>query len=690
MELLSPAPSPEAVTAAVQNGADAVYLSFEELNDCRKAVNFMDNGFEAAVRYCRIRGCKTYLALNSPVREDELQKAGGLALRAQRAGVDAVIVRDLGLFAILRRLLPEMPLFADWHMGFYTPESAMIAVSLGFQRLFLPPEMPLKEIQRMAAAPIETAVFVQTSLCAAAAGTCRMSAVEGRGSADRGMCGQLCRETFSLGGRWDTTPLSWKDRSLIGAIPDLAAAGVKCVCIGDRDRRPEYVAAYTAECRSALEDGQEPSPVDRETLARVFSPWGVAENAVYERAEPHEEERRAVERYCSDIRRGYTETEERRVAVYFAVAARREDQPVRLGAQDAQGRRAVIDGPLPDPAGDMELTEEALTDAMYRTAGTPFRCEGVETDLAPGLRVDSVELDAARRLLLYALSEERGAAPVRKEGPFPPVPFSASHPLLPQINFAFQSVSQMTAPMAALRPGCVYIPLELLYREPDCAEPFLAEGIGLTAALPAAVCGAREEGELRTMLAAVRERGVEYALCGNMGLALIASQEGFALRGDLDLAVNNSYALQSLGRAGFVSAALSPELTLAQVGAMAKPMDTELVIYGRLPVMTSETCLIRESAGRCACAAPGQMSDTRGGVWPVTKEFGCRNTVWMSKKLWLGDVTADWVQSGLWGVRLNFTTESPRECLEVADAYIHGSPYRPNGMTRGMYYRGTE
>ena len=159
IELLSPAPSPEAVTAAVQNGADAVYLSFDDLNDCRSAVNFSDDAFEAAVRYCRVRDCRVYLAMNVPIRSDEMQKAGGLALRAQRAGVDAIIVRDLGLFAVLRRLLPEMPLFADHRMGFYTPESAKAAAALGFRRIFLPPEMPLAEIRRMAAALLVAALY---------------------------------------------------------------------------------------------------------------------------------------------------------------------------------------------------------------------------------------------------------------------------------------------------------------------------------------------------------------------------------------------------------------------------------------------------------------------------------------------------------------------------------------------------
>ena len=116
VELLAPAGSPEAVTAAVQSGADAVYLSFEDLTGCRRTENIPNSEFESVVRYCRIRGCRVYLALNIPVREDELNKAAGLALRAQRCGVDAIIVRDLGLFRILRSLLPEMPLFADAHL----------------------------------------------------------------------------------------------------------------------------------------------------------------------------------------------------------------------------------------------------------------------------------------------------------------------------------------------------------------------------------------------------------------------------------------------------------------------------------------------------------------------------------------------------------------------------------------------
>ena len=689
IELLVPAGSPEAVTAAVQNGADAVYLSFDELSDCRQAENFSDGAFETAVRYCRVRGCRVYLALNAPARDDEMQKAGGLALRAQRAGVDAVIVRDLGVYYVLRRLLPEMPLFADAHLGFYTPESLAVAASLGFRRVFLPPELSMEEIRRLAeASEIETAVYAQTTLCAAVCGTCRMSSSAGQGSADRGLCARPCRENYTFGGRWDTTPLSWKDRSLMPDVEALEEAGVTCLCLGDRDRRPEYSAAYARAFSLAVRDKTQPAGPDLARMEEAFAPWGVAKKEIYEPGEPGGMDQRVLERYLAEVRRSYTETEERRVDVDFAVVARSADEPIHLGARDAEKNTAVIEGPKPDPMGDLELTEKLLNETMYRTAGTPFRSADVQSVTAEGLRVSSIELDAARRRLLYKLSEERSKAPERKEGIFPPEPGNKSYSRLPVVNFAFQTAAQMTPEMAALRPACVYAPAELLAEHPEVMDPFREEGCEIVAALPAVVCGEKETDELRAVLSRVREAGVERALAGSLGLALLAGQEGLKLRGDIDLAVTNAYALQSLAAAGFLSVCLSPELTLAQVRYMPKCLDTELVIYGRLPVMVTETCLIKASAGRCACTTPGQMADTRGGVWPVTKHFGCRNTVWAARKLWLGDATADWIQSGLWGVRLNFSTESPWECLEVANSYIHGTGYRPNGMTRGLYYRG--
>ncbi len=688
-ELLVPAGSPEAVTAAVQNGADAVYLSFDELTACRDAENFSDSAFETSVRYCRIRGCKVYLALNSSVREEELPKAGGFALRAQRAGVDAVIVRDLGVFYLLRRLLPEMPLFADVSMGFYTPEGAEAAAALGFQRIFLPPELPVEEIRRVAAAGPETAVFAQVSLCAAAAGTCRMSALVSGKSVERGMCSRICRERYTLGGRWDDRPLSWKDRSLLPVLRELTEAGVTAVCLGDRDRGPEYTAAYTAVFRTAIDEGRLPAASELERMESAFSPWGVAKERIYEPAEAPERNVRAEERYLAEIRKTYTDAELRRVPVRFAVAAEKDKGPIRLGVQDEDKNIAVLEGPAPDPLGDMELTEEELRTSMYRTAGTPFRCEDVESVLSEGLRVSEMELDAARRRLLFRLSEERAKVPDRKEGEYPPQPVSAPVGRIPVMIFSFRTREQLSPELAEFRPAAVYLPLELLAEAPEELAPFREAGAEIAAIMPGTACGAQETGQIIDLLAKAAEAGATHAVAGDLAMAALADGCGLKLRGGLGLSVSNAFALQSLKTAGFSSACLSPELTLTQIGGMPKPLNTELVIYGRLPAMVSETCVIKASAGRCTCSTPGQMSDQNGDVWPVTKHFGCRNTVWAPRKLWLGDRTGDWIDLGLWAVRLQFSTESPRECVDIADSVFHNTGYRPNGTTRGAYYRGT-
>jgi putative protease len=123
---------------------------------------------------------------------------------------------------------------------------------------------------------------------------------------------------------------------------------------------------------------------------------------------------------------------------------------------------------------------------------------------------------------------------------------------------------------------------------------------------------------------------------------------------------------------------------------MLKPLDTEMIIYGRLPVMVSDQCIIRQSSGKCNCQVPGQLADRTGSVFPVVKEYGCRNVIYNAHKLFMADKRDELISSGLWGLRLLFTTESARECTEVAKAYLGLTDYRPNMITRGLYYRGVE
>ena len=148
--------------------------------------------------------------------------------------------------------------------------------------------------------------------------------------------------------------------------------------------------------------------------------------------------------------------------------------------------------------------------------------------------------------------------------------------------------------------------------------------------------------------------------------------------------------MEMIKNAGFLSATASFELRMSQIRELSKTLDTELIVYGRLPLMVSDQCIIRHSAGRCACQTPGQMADRMGSIFPVVKEFGCRNVIYNAHKLYLADKASDIYEAGLWGLRMMFTTESPRECVEVAKGYMGLSDYKPNVLTRGLYYRGVD
>ena len=137
LELLSPAGSPEAVIAAVQNGADAVYMGFGDFNARRGAKNFSEEEFAKAARYCRIRGCKVYVTMNTLVGDREMENAAFFAARASELGADAILVQDLGLASVIRRALPDIPLHASTQMSIHSLAGVQAAAEMGMTRAVL-------------------------------------------------------------------------------------------------------------------------------------------------------------------------------------------------------------------------------------------------------------------------------------------------------------------------------------------------------------------------------------------------------------------------------------------------------------------------------------------------------------------------------------------------------------------------
>ena len=189
IELLSPAGSPEAVIAAVQNGADAVYLGLGDFNARRGARNFTDDEFQRAVRYCHIRGCRVYVTMNTLVDDREMERAVNTAALASGMGADGIIIQDLGLVKAVREALPDIPLHASTQMSIHNLAGVEVAAEMGLKRVVLARELSLEQIAFITKhASIETEVFVHGALCFCHSGQCYMSAMIGRRSGNRGMC----------------------------------------------------------------------------------------------------------------------------------------------------------------------------------------------------------------------------------------------------------------------------------------------------------------------------------------------------------------------------------------------------------------------------------------------------------------------------------------------------------------------
>ena len=694
LELLSPAGSPDAVIAAVQNGADAVYLGFGAYNARRGANNFTEEEFAQAVRYCHIRGCKVYVTMNTLVGDRELAQALDLARRASELGADAILVQDLGLLRVLREALPDIPLHASTQMSVHDLAGAEAAAELGCTRVVLSRELSLEQIRYISRnCSIETEVFVHGALCFCYSGQCYMSALIGRRSGNRGACAQPCRMQYSMGGRMDEYPLSLKDNCLVDYLAQLEEAGVACVKIEGRMKRPEYVAVVTEVYARCIRENRRPTAEERGRLSQAFSRQGFTQGYFLGRKGPdmlgtRTENDRPAEKLFAAARKKYGEGELRRVPVHFYVVVQ-DGQPIRAAAQDAEGFRAAVSGEVPEAALRSALTEEGLREQFSKTGGTPYYAETVETIVEPNLFVPTGALNDLRRRLITQLKEAHAKAPERRSLPMPPMPEGHNRYNTPVRIYQVTNADQLTPALAALQPDLLYVPAEVIAENPEALEPFQDLRIPIAAVLPRIITDEQND-EVSDLLRTAWSYGVRQVVVGNLGHIHLANRAGMKMRGDFGLNVFNSYTLDLLRQAGFQSVTASFELRMAQIRDLSKAVDTEAIVYGRLPCMVTEQCVIKNSAGRCNCHVPNALTDRRGSSFPVVRTFGCRNIIFNAHKLYLADKHEDYETAGLWGARLLFTTETPHECVEVAKSYLGLTDYRPNGLTRGLYYRGVE
>ena len=258
----------------------------------------------------------------------------------------------------------------------------------------------------------------------------------------------------------------------------------------------------------------------------------------------------------------------------------------------------------------------------------------------------------------------------------------------PALTVSLTEMGQLTERLLSERPARIYLPLEKL-NELDT----LPDGPEWCAILPR-IWRDRDETELKSMLLRVKKQGVMSALAGNIGHLPLLRDSGLKVYGDYGLNLFNSRSLGFMRDKGLAGACVSYELRFAQIRDLRKPLPIEAIVYGRLPLMITENCIIKTGTGECRCEMRNELWDRTGASFPMLPAYGHRTEIENSRALWLADRT-DWHRLGLSCGRLRFTTESGLECAEIFHKYKenvengkHTEP--PRDFTRGLYLRGVE
>ncbi len=738
-ELLAPAGSPEALEAAFCAGADAVYLGGSAFNARMSAHNFDSRELEEAVAYAHVRGGRVYLTLNTLVYDRELTDAVRAAYGAAEAGVDGLIIADLGAAACIRRVLPGLPLHASTQLSGHNAAMGRALAPHGFSRFVIARETRLCDLAAAVADnPLEVEVFVHGALCVCHSGQCLFSSLVGGRSGNRGACAQPCRLPYrDLRGR-ECYPLSLKDLSLAAHIPTLIRAGVASLKIEGRMKSPAYVGGVTGIFRRLLDENRAANREETDFLAALFSRGGFTDGyftghidygMTGVRSEADKARSVAAEK---TVAAGLNPA---RVPGWLPVGAALTlcaGQPASLTLtaplfrQDSGTVSVTVDGDIPAAAGSpaAALTADGAERQLSRTGGTPYRLPAGSCTVCSveALTLPPARLNALRRAAVDALTAARLArmpdpaagslppeaveaavAAVTAADPAPdggtasgetasgtPVP-NAPTPTAPVCTACFTRPEQITAAAADFFP-VRFLPLS------EWADARLASGVALPPVIPD-----REAGDVREALTAALRHGARDLLVGNPGHwelvrdaltdAGLTGDSAVQLYGCLRLNVTNRAAARvqaSLCRENtglpLRGVLLSPELTLPRLRDLCREVPgSAAVVYGRIPLMLLEKCVIRElypgsadprlpnggSGAACAACRRGEavLRDRTGAEFPVLRcagypdagrsDVGHRNQVYNSLPVSMTDRSDVLTRNGILRRHFLFTVESP-------------------------------
>lgn len=665
-ELLAPAGSIKALEAAVLSGADAVYLGGSLFNARASAVNFNNDELIDAVNFCHLRKVKVYVTVNILISDKEFDELDTFIRYINKIGVDGVIVQDIGVAMYIKEIAPDLRLHASTQMTVYDIEGAKFLKSLGFERVVLARELSAEKIKEISQkSGIETEIFVHGAMCLCYSGQCLMSGIIGGRSGNRGKCAQPCRLQYRVDNKKGFL-MSLKDMCLIRHLKEIEDLGVTSLKIEGRMKGPEYVGTVVSVYKKYMEHEGEVSKEDYNRLEKIFYRGGFSDGYFMDK--------KGSEMFCHTkpdnpyLRQDdtFNLTEKYKKTNIFMYFKGHIGEKLNLYVVDEYGNSVEYSSELClEHAKNSSATTDKIKGNLNKLGDTVFNIQHIEIDVDDNVFIPTSEINKARREVTKQLEEKIIKSYHRTDNTIKSVEIlSGSNNYKFELSVFISDKNQLEA---IRKTDCkrIYVPIELNDFKED-------EIIVLPRITP---------DNLEEILVNIPNKKV---LVRNIGQLNIAKRCNKKINLDFTMNVFNKYSCDFYKKLGINIITLSTELTLKQIKSLTGIVDCEAVIYGKLPMMITENCIIKSSAG---CKNGGYIYDRTNEGFLIKCLPECRNEIYNSKPIIMSDKLDDIKNTGIRYGRLNFVNENAEECLKIYNAYKNGTSINSE-FTRGKFYKG--
>ena len=683
-ELLAPAGSAESLLAAIEAGADAVYLGFTSFSNRMRAKNFGEEELSEAVSLCALYGVKCYVTVNTRVYDREWDELDRVCRMDGVNRADGLIVADLGVASLLKERLPHVPLHASTQITGTTSGDARALKKLGFSRMICPRELNGDEIARLVReSEIDIEMFVHGAHCVSVSGQCLMSYAMGGRSPNRGECAQPCRLGYTVengrGERLSTGdgtgyPLSLKDMCLARRVPELIKTGVASLKIEGRLKTAEYVRGVTSVYRRLLDENRGADDGEVEYLTSLFSRSGFTDGYFTGDHRKMTGVRGEGEKNPAPAREKAGVLPDKKIPLTVACAVK-QGAPATLTLSD--GRHTVtVEGDVPEMARSAPLDEKTVADCTTKFGGTPYTAESsaVSVDLDGGLWLTRARLNDLRRRATEALMASGKKTPPRAKRPLLPMESGVAD--VPA--FDKNKIGQFRRREQITKTAAEYFDLMVL---PE-SELFGKDGLP---AVPEDKLGVlfppvgRDDRDTARLAKRAADAGIGYAIVNTFSELDASREAGLIPVASPRFNASCSAAIRELLRAGAAAVTASVELSVGMLSHIAEPKGA--VVYGRFPLMLTERCPMTDGCGRCSrerCRLTPDGSlflrDRKGMLFPMLRAGDGECLIVNANPVYMADRAADLRRAGLSHEVFLFTVEGAEEVDRVIRAYEDGSP----------------